>query len=633
MIGARFSRWMSELLSQPIIGVSGERPAYGTTAAVEPRRRSRLMLLGIAGMAVCCVIILAGARTALADTGSTTYSATQTVPVPPQSTFPGSGGGGDGWAVALSNTQLFNVFHHNTELGVECHNQADGSKCWPDDPTFITDGSGNRFMTSGQPGIYLDQAQGKLYVYAERAVDGTGGVVCVDVSNPTADPTFCGFTALTAVGDASLGYYFSVDQLADEGRLQAVCVQLLPREGVTGTRNTLLCFDLSTDAACAGQPFTVDLGMAPNTTMDTSWPSPMTVAIDNKLFMPLADSDGNQLIACWDPSTQATCAGAWPITLGFPFAGDYGGPFPMLDSTGNLTGLCLPTPSAQCYNLDGSSATTPAGLPGALAGGSSVDWNGGGAVVGPRVYIPQWSSDVACFDYSAGASCAGFPKYFSNLDLLYTVNPDPQRPTCLWVNSDNGSEQIQNFDAFGGNGCGQGAIRVLASQFVVPSSVCTPASYQSLQITDPAASTYDTSGSPAGSSITFEDADGNPINGVPTQFLDNTGTISLAGETLNGPLGLPQFLISLVNPTSPVSVGDRQAHMERHVQPGMRAFRRRHHGDADDDVDITVGWRTERHKRHGALRNRRHGSGDAGGQRHRRGRRHGDVRRVFGLDL
>ena len=174
-------------------------------------------------------------------------------------------------------------------------------------------------------------------------------------------------------------------------------------------------------------------------------------------------------------------------------------------------------------------------------------------MIGPRVYIPQWSYDVACFDFSTGASCAGFPKYFNGLGLLYTVNLDPQRPTCIWVNSDNGADQIQNFDAFGGNGCGQGAIRVLASQFVVPNSACYPASYQSLQITDPAASTYDTSGSPNGSNITFEDADGNPIAGVGTQYLDGTGTVNLTGLNLNGPLGLPQFLISLTNPTIPIT--------------------------------------------------------------------------------
>jgi hypothetical protein len=496
--------------------------------------------------------MLVVAQSAWADSG-TTYTATQTIPVPPQSTFPGSTGGGDGWAVALSNTQVFNVFHHSGALGVECHNQGDGSTCWPDDPTFITDGSGNAFLTSGQPGLYLDQAQGKLYVYAERANDGTGGVVCVDVSNPTADPTFCGFTALTAVGEASLGDYFSPISSPMKVGSKLYAFNYFPGAGVTGTENRLLCFDLSTDAACAGQPFTVNLGMAPGATMNTSWPSPTTVAINDKLFLPLVDNAGNQEIACWDPSTGTDCAGSWPITLGFGFAGSYGGPFAMLDSTGNITGLCLPTSSAQCYNLDGSSATTPANLPGALAGGSSVSWNGGGLVVGPRVYIPQWSNDVACFDYSTGASCAGFPKYFNNLDLLYTVNLDPQRPTCVWVNSDNGSQQIQDFDAFGGSGCGEGAIRVLASQFVVPSSKCVPASYQSLQITDPAASTYDTSGSPSGSSITFEDADGNPIPGVPTEYLDSTGSVGLAGLSLNGPLGLPQFLISLVNPTSPIT--------------------------------------------------------------------------------
>ena len=174
-------------------------------------------------------------------------------------------------------------------------------------------------------------------------------------------------------------------------------------------------------------------------------------------------------------------------------------------------------------------------------------------MVGPRVYVPQWDNDVACFDFSAGTSCSGYPKYFNNLDLLYTVNADPQRPTCIWVNSDNGSDQIQNFDAFGGSGCGEGPIRVLASQFIVPSPACAPASYQSLQINDPAASTYDTSGAPNGSNITFEDADGNPIAGVPTQYLDSTGTVSLVGLNLSGPLGLPQFLISLVNPTTPIT--------------------------------------------------------------------------------
>ena len=137
-------------------------------------------------------------------------------------------------------------------------------------------------------------------------------------------------------------------------------------------------------------------------------------------------------------------------------------------------------------------------------------------------------------------SCANFPKVFTGLGLLYTVNPDPQRPTCIWVNSDDGADQIQNFDAYTGGACGQGPIRVLASSVVVPTSLCTPTSWTSLQVTSPAASTY-TSGT-----VAFEDSDANPLSGVAGQTLDATGTTSLSGLNLASGIGLPQFLITLV---------------------------------------------------------------------------------------
>ena len=89
--------------------------------------------------------------------------------------------------------------------------------------------------------------------------------------------------------------------------------------------------------------------------------------------------------------------------------------------------------------------------------------------IGARVYVPDGNTDhVDCYDYVASASCANFPKQLLNLGLLYTVNPDPQRPTCIWVNSDDGSAQIQNFDAYTGGACGQGPIRVLAAEHRAP---------------------------------------------------------------------------------------------------------------------------------------------------------------------
>src|SRR5262249_18686652 len=133
-----------------------------------------------------------------------------------------------------------------------------------------------------------------------------------------------------------------------------------------------------------------------------------------------------------------------------------------------------------------------------------------------------------------------FPRAFTNpgLSLLYTVNEDPQRPDCLWVNADSGT-QIQNFDAFNGGGCGQGPIRVLASTSVAPSALCTPGSYTSLQVTSPARSAY-TSGT-----VSFRDPSNNAIPGAADVPLDATGTASLTGLSLNTSGGLPQFLITL----------------------------------------------------------------------------------------
>ena len=510
--------------------------------ACPPRKsgwvRARARLAGT--ITVTCLAALTFAAQAVASTA--TYTATETIPVPPASTFAGSAGG-DGWSVALSNTQVFNVFHHNGALQVACHNQSDASDCWPDDPTTIVDQNGNGYTTSGHPGLYLDPTTNKLYVYATRPSDGTGGVVCIDVSNPTSDPTFCGFTALTAVGDA-YPYGFSALSAPMHVGDKLYSFNYYPGQGVGslgGTTNELLCFDLSTDSACQGQPYTVNVGLGGGT-MNTSLPSPATAAIGGKLFIPL-NNGSSDLIACYDPSTGSNCSGSWPITLGFPFAGDYGSPFAMLDASGNVTGLCLPTSSAPCYDLTGASVATPAALPGALSAGYSASWDGPGLTIGPRVYVPEWVNAVGCFDYSTGASCAGFPKTFNNLGLLYTVNQDPQRPTCIWVNSDDGSEQIQNFDAYTGGPCGQGQIRVLASQFVVNTPLCTPAGYTKLQVIQPAANTY----SPTTSSIEFDDGDANAITSITPnpQFLDATGAVSLVGMGLNTATGLPQFAISL----------------------------------------------------------------------------------------
>jgi len=302
--------------------------------------------------------------------------------------------------------------------------------------------------------------------------------------------------------------------------------------GAVGTRNSVLCFDLLTLAGCSAQPYAVPLGSGSLSV--GSFPPPAPAAIGSKIIIPI----GGNSVTCFDGSALAGCAGSWPIAAGSYAASSYGAPFPSLGNSGSLTGFCLPSPGDPCFDFSGHSANTPSGLPGAL--GTTDGWNGPAFVLGSRVYLDDGNRDeVLCYDFGSNAGCPNFPKYLPNAGYQYTLNSDPQRPTCIWVNSDDGSGQIQNFDAYTAGACGQGPIRVLASTVVLDTQACAPTSYSSIQVLDPAPGQY-TSGS-----IGFEDGDGNPIAGLTAQPLDASGSVNLSPYNLSTSNGLPQFLITL----------------------------------------------------------------------------------------
>lgn len=492
------------------------------------RTWARICFIGM--LLVAFIAVIAPMQPSGATGWTSTYTAVETIPVPPASSYQGSGGG-DGWAVALSSTAVYNVFHHAGSLTVACHLQSNALPCW--NPETISDATGGGFATSGHPGLWLDQSSGKLYVYATRTADSTGGVVCVDttqaasVSNP-----FCGFTALAGIGESPLSGYSLLSAPALVGT-RWYSFNYSPGTTATGTANHLLCFDIGTLSPCVAQPFVVGFGGAP---VSGHTPSPVVAAIGNQVVIPVS-AGGADLLACFNGASEAACGGTWPVTIPTGSVGSNGAPFAMTDSSGVIVGVCLPTGTDLCLDQTGAQTTTPTAMPGVITG--SDPWNGPAFVLGPRVYVPNGNANrVECFDYSKNAACTNFPLTLQNLGYLYTVNPDPQRPTCIWANADNGTGQIQNFDAYTGGPCGQGPIRVLAASLVAPSTLCTPYSYTSLQVLSPPPTSY-TSGS-----VAFQDGDGNPLS-VPEQMLDNTGTAALAGLNLNTNVGLPQFLITL----------------------------------------------------------------------------------------
>lgn len=472
--------------------------------------------------AACFALGMATAQAAAAAT--VTYTSIETIPVPPASNYAGAGGG-DGWDVSLSTTEVFNVFHHSGSLSVACHKQSDASACYP--TRTISDDAGMGFSSSSHSGTYFAQANGKLWIYATRH-DATAGVVCVDTTTAATDTNpFCGFVALTPVGDGGIT---SVPLRVGKRLYAFNYVNGTP----SGARDKLLCFDTSTEAACASQPYAVDIGAG-----DVSvglFPVPATAVIGDQILIPI-HTGGVERLACWDDSLQDDCAGSFPLSPALGYAGAFGSAFPMLDASGGLTGFCLPTSSNPCFTLAGASAATPANMTTAI--GATGNWNGPAVTLGPRVYLATGNSDtVRCYDYSSSTGCANFPHPTPGAGFIYTVNPDPQRPTCIWINADFGPSQIQNFDAFTGGACGQGAIRVLSSQLIVPQEKCNPSAYRKLEILEPVRSAY-TEGT-----VGFANSNGNPIPSIPDQAIDASGAVDLTGLGLEA-VASPQFLITL----------------------------------------------------------------------------------------
>ena len=322
-----------------------------------PRWATRSAQVALVATAVVMMfaVVPAAPAGATGSTTTTTYSATITNPIPPASSFAGSAGG-DGWGLALTSTAVYNVFHHDSsQLEVACHLQLDASKCWSTDSKVITDLSNNNFRGSSQPGLYLDQVTGKLYVYTTRTSDATAGVVCIDTTQPAVDPNpFCGFTALSAVGDGGIT---SIPMQVGSNWYAYNYVSGSPASAGSGsTANTLLCFSLVTFAACGSQPFAVAVG-AGNFVTDT-FAVPATATIGGKIFVPTVIG-ANNIIGCFDPGTGTSCTGSWPITLGFSYASSYGSAFPLLNATGAPTGVAPGCSSIRPRTAGAAGATWP----------------------------------------------------------------------------------------------------------------------------------------------------------------------------------------------------------------------------------------------------------------------------------
>ncbi len=502
------------------------------TNVVTHRARTRIRMLTAAAVALALVSVgaVSGATHEAAAAGSqVTYQAVGTQPGSLSAGFTATSGA-DGWALAVSSTQLFNVSHHSSTLVVACHNQNDASSCWNGTKT-VTGPAGVNYITPVGAGLWLNQTTGHMYTYVVRASDSTAGVECIDTSKPasaTGAQLDCGFTALSGVGEAPIVVNSGISSPVQVGTNWYAFNAVAGTS--SGTENKLLCFNLAVPGPCASQPFAVSYGGLTLAAIDTS---PPIGAAGSRVFVQVAGTTGNRL-ACFDTNALpgGSCGGSWPLTV----SAIAGAPFPLLDTSGTATatGICMPVAGIPCYTLAGAAVGPLPGMAAAIAPNDRS--NGPAAVVNNSVYVPsEISGTVGCYNYTTQTNCANFPKQL-NIFLLYTVNTDPQRPTCLWVNSDSRSGQIQNFDTSTGLPCSQGFVRILASSMVNPAPACQPTAYSSLQLTSPTRSSY------GSATVSFQDAQGNPLN-IPSQPIDSFGSVNLDGLRLAAASSDPMFVI------------------------------------------------------------------------------------------
>ena len=503
-------------------------------------------LLGIVAVVLLLVSnVVAFSGNAAQATGTvTSYSQSAVITPPPASSFAGAAGG-DGWGVSFTQDKIYNIFHHNSYVSINCHIQATAAIC-PSFPLRVRDSNNIDYDSTGSPSMWIDQANQKLYTYVTYPVTNQAGVLCIDIANP-GTPN-CGFTALTAAGDSLPSpspFIFSMVSPAMFVGTKWYAFNYYTTNAPTGTQDTLMCFDTATLAACPSQPYSFDLG---TTNIALMKPPNGSIAFGTKMFFQTMTNTTTGFVSCYDTATNAECAGNYPFAETLDSVSAYApAPFPILDNTGAYVGYCITGATFNCYDMTGNTMSPPSGFQAAMPAHDQA-WAGNGYVIlGTRLYVPDhtiWTDSsqgqVDCYDFSAQAGCANYPLTMANQNGTYTVNFDPFYPTCLWVNADSGSAQIQSFDAYTTGACGSSGTIVPLSTFVNTDPTCMPATYTSLTVTDPAPSAY------SGGTVQFLDASGNPIVGIPTQDINaTTGSVDLTSLGLESQLALPQAKISL----------------------------------------------------------------------------------------
>ncbi|MEI7746275.1 MAG: putative Ig domain-containing protein, partial [Actinomycetota bacterium] len=441
----------------------------------------------------------------------------------PSSTFTFSGGG-DGWDLAFSKTQFFNIYHHSSNsLTLDCHLKIDGSTC-AGFPKNIQDGTSAGFSTAGHPSIAYDSTRHVMYSFTMRG-DGHVGVLCMD---PSTTSSYCGFTDYGTDGVSST---MSLSNGVVVGTNYYAYDYVNPGYDSGTVGRKILCFNLSTADACTTPTYNVTVGA-----IDFPYPYPAIAEVGGLVVI---STGSNNPYSCFSPALGTDCTGTWPRSVG---AGSQGAPvMPALSSTGVPNGFCIPG-SSECYDLQGNSLNVPSAITSSVKG--TTGWQGTSLIRGTRVYTPIGGYDeVDCVDFATGTNCPNYPFNVGSTgtNYLYTLGWDPGSPGCVWVSADGGSHKVTNFDGLTTGPCGASSAEIASSQVLAPSPLCQDVTWQTIRMQDAKGGSF------SGGTATITDSSGNAISGIDPFTFGSDGVVDVSAIGGLVPPS-PKFQVSVADP-------------------------------------------------------------------------------------
>jgi len=319
--------------------------------------------------------------------------------------------GGDGYTpivytMANNELRIFAVYHRVVPSSTSTPNYnincviANTDQLCPGYPKYFSSlvGSSNSgsddISTSTHPRNFIDQS--KLYYVAQRSFEN--GVGCFNLETGTN----CGYFPLGNLPRVSLPYPGTVDGLERIGnRLYSF-----------GRDLKAYCFDISTQTACAGQPYLVadaTVGM-PAYNGPTFWAN--REIINNRIYL-LVNYDGQSpainstaRVTCFDTLTNARCAGWTSIQANDPSL-RFRTLFVDYDTSNNPIGICTVAnvwATTMCWNLSGVSISAPSGL---FSGSSWARTVREETRVSNKTYFATQDAGF-CYDFALQSQCVGF---------------------------------------------------------------------------------------------------------------------------------------------------------------------------------------------------------------------------------